>query len=393
MDIDHADYVGIVDPDSAFWSLVQKNKIGDALSASALFEQFHAKRDSFVQEMELLRFGLKPSAVYFNPTERCNLNCSYCYIPEDMRQERNHHVKGGIVAGSWHTQRLLLNNRARGQVTSNNLPRFRTRLLAREAMFAAMEEYADDFAFGVQTNGLLLDDEAITFLTSRNIGIGLSLDGHTEDIAHRTRKGWTETTVFDKVASLASRLRGYPQLQCHLYGYCTQYGASDRHSGFFFTTWKCPLVCSIRCVARDKVLVTLNPKTTLCHVIILQRWTGRMNCISRPGRKLVVANFANVLVSIVAPLARRLMCDISPCGGGQVFLCRRSQRRPVPVQRVCGCAGVSRGQPLPRRHCSRIGNRRVQGALLAEKWRISVLAIAVQCAIFAARHAPRKPMK
>jgi uncharacterized protein len=37
------------------------------------------------------------------------------------------------------------------------------------------------------------------------------------------------------------------------------------------------------------------------------------------GRKLVVANFANVLVGIVAPSARRLMCDISPCGGGRCF--------------------------------------------------------------------------
>ena len=37
------------------------------------------------------------------------------------------------------------------------------------------------------------------------------------------------------------------------------------------------------------------------------------------GRKLIVANFANVLVGIVAPAARRLMCDISPCGGGRCF--------------------------------------------------------------------------
>ena len=39
----------------------------------------------------------------------------------------------------------------------------------------------------------------------------------------------------------------------------------------------------------------------------------------KTGRKLVVANFANVLVAILAPAARRLMCDISPCGGGRCF--------------------------------------------------------------------------
>ena len=37
------------------------------------------------------------------------------------------------------------------------------------------------------------------------------------------------------------------------------------------------------------------------------------------GRKLIIANFANVLIGIVAPTARRLMCDISPCGGGRCF--------------------------------------------------------------------------
>ena len=33
----------------------------------------------------------------------------------------------------------------------------------------------------------------------------------------------------------------------------------------------------------------------------------------------MVGNFANILLAIVAPAARRLMCDISPCGGGRCF--------------------------------------------------------------------------
>ena len=39
----------------------------------------------------------------------------------------------------------------------------------------------------------------------------------------------------------------------------------------------------------------------------------------KTGRKLIVGNFANILLAIVAPAARRLMCDISPCGGGRCF--------------------------------------------------------------------------
>lgn len=78
VDIGSQDYIALIDPDTAFWSLLKKDKIGDALvGASALMKEFHNKRDSFVLEINNLRFGLKPSAVYFNPTERCNLNCSY----------------------------------------------------------------------------------------------------------------------------------------------------------------------------------------------------------------------------------------------------------------------------------------------------------------------------
>jgi uncharacterized protein len=40
---------------------------------------------------------------------------------------------------------------------------------------------------------------------------------------------------------------------------------------------------------------------------------------AQTGQRLVLANFANILIGIVAPTARRLMCDISPCGGGRCF--------------------------------------------------------------------------
>ncbi len=55
----------------------------------------------FAEEIETLRFGLKPSAVYFNPTERCNLNCTYCYIPEDMRRRGQHMSRREAASRPW----------------------------------------------------------------------------------------------------------------------------------------------------------------------------------------------------------------------------------------------------------------------------------------------------
>ena len=37
------------------------------------------------------------------------------------------------------------------------------------------------------------------------------------------------------------------------------------------------------------------------------------------GRKIVISNFANTILSIIAPTARRLMCDITPCGAARRF--------------------------------------------------------------------------
>jgi uncharacterized protein len=54
------------------------------------------------------------------------------------------------------------------------------------------------------------------------------------------------------------------------------------------------------------------------------------------GRKLIVANFANIIISIIAPTARRLMCDISPCGGGRAFFAVSAKGDMSPCSEFVG---------------------------------------------------------
>ena len=61
----------------------------------------------------------------------------------------------------------------------------------------------------MQTNGTLLDDAAIEFLTSRNVSIGLSLDGPAANITDATRLTWGGKSVHDKVLRAMEKLRGY----------------------------------------------------------------------------------------------------------------------------------------------------------------------------------------
>jgi uncharacterized protein len=56
----------------------------------------------------------------------------------------------------------------------------------------------------------------------------------------------------------------------------------------------------------------------------------------KTGRRLVVANFANIVLSILAPSARKLMCDISPCGGGRCFFAVSAQGNMFPCSEFIG---------------------------------------------------------
>ena len=209
VDIQHRDYVGLVDPDTAFWSLVRKDRLGDVLTTGTLLRKYHEKAGTFAKEMEYLRFGLKPSAVYFNPTERCNLNCPYCYIPETMRAQGVHMTKEKLVEALAILQKYFRRTVPRGlkpQVVFHGSEP----LLNKDAVFAGIEKFGGYFNFGVQTNGTLLDDAGIEFLKSRRVAIGLSLDAGAETVATRTRKTWAGGSVYKKVVSVVEKLRGYP---------------------------------------------------------------------------------------------------------------------------------------------------------------------------------------
>ncbi len=83
-------------------------------------------------------------------------------------------------------------------------------LLNREAVFAGIEQFGDDFRFGVQTNATLLDDSAIAFLREHEVSIGISLDAPTAAIADRTRANWEGRGVYRQVVEAMGRLKDYP---------------------------------------------------------------------------------------------------------------------------------------------------------------------------------------
>ena len=317
VDIGHGSYIGVVDPDTAFWSLVRKDALAETLTSTEYISAYMHKAGEFAEEMDMLRFHLKPSAVYFNATEKCNLDCKYCYIPGKMRRSGIHMSRQQVFQALRKLRsyfKRVVPSGVRPQIVFHGAEP----LLNRDAIFAAIDEFQDDFRFGIQTNATLLDESAIDFLTSHGTGIGLSLDGHTAAICDKTRSTWDGKGIFEHVVTAMERLKGYD-------GYnviCTITNQNMRHLTKivdFFHGHEVPacLLNIVRCTLAPSRDVKPADQTAAKHFIAALEHS--YNLYRKTGRKLVVGNFANILLSIIAPTARRLMCDISPCGGGRCF--------------------------------------------------------------------------
>lgn len=317
LDIGHTEYLALTDPATAFWALVRKDRLVETLTGGPLLDRYRAHAAEFARELHGLRFELKPSAVYVNPTERCNLDCTYCYIPREMRRAGEHMP----------TERLLdalerLRDYFVTVMPAGRKPRVifhgAEPLMNREALFAAIDAYRDDYIFGVQTNATLLDEEALNFLTERQVSIGLSLDGPLAEITDATRRTWGGKSVHNKVLDTMERLRGYRAWS--VIATCTAKNLDQLvplvelfHARGVPTC----MLNAVRCTMPGARTVRPADDALATHFIAALE---RSHALYREsGRKLVVANFANILLAILAPTARRLMCDISPCGGGRAF--------------------------------------------------------------------------
>ncbi len=316
LEIGSPDMVAVVEPDHAYWALVERSSLGQALAGEFVGE-FRGRADSLGEEMNRLRFGLKPSAVYFNSTDRCNFNCGYCYLPEDMRRNGKTMTTEELCDAVGRLKAYF-----REVLPAGALPQLifhgSEPLMAKEAVFAGIERFGDDFVFGIQTNGMLLDDEAIAFLKDHGVGIGISLDAPDAETANAVRKNWSGTGGFDHVVRTIEKLVSYPA-----FNVITTVTSVNVHTlpamvDFYHERGvKTVMFNPVRCTQTGGQ--ELKPDNAVLAEYFGRALDRTYELYARTGQKLVIANFANVLAGIVGPTGRRLMCDISPCGGGRCF--------------------------------------------------------------------------
>lgn len=334
LDVGLDNYLALLEGDTAFWSLINRSELFNTLNNSGLVSTVAAETSTCREEMKALRFGLTPSAVYFNPTERCNLNCTYCYLPEEMRRDGIHMPAEQVCQALERLEqhfRATLPAGARPQLVFHGSEP----LLAKEAIFEAIANFGNYFRFGIQTNATLLDENTVTFFRDNQVGIGISMDGPNAQVGDSARQTWGGKGVFAQVEKVLQSLADYDGFNaiCTV----TRLNVSilvEMVEYFHGKGVRQAMLNPVRCTRTGGLgLKPDNGELARNFFAALDR---SFELLEQSGHKLVIPNFANVLMGIVAPTARRLMCDISPCGGGRCFFAVSARGEVFPCSEFIG---------------------------------------------------------
>lgn len=153
--------------------------------------------------------------VIIQPTPFCNINCSYCYLPD----RSNKHVIAQatvtklfteLFASGWNNPELTVLWHA-GEPLAVPVAFYREAFATIERLRPKGGSGAVRVKHSFQTNGMLIDDAWCDFFKEWNVGVGISIDGPRElhDANRKTRSG---AGTFDKTIAGVRRLRdaGYP---------------------------------------------------------------------------------------------------------------------------------------------------------------------------------------
>jgi uncharacterized protein len=140
------------------------------------------------------------------PTPFCNINCSYCYLPDRrsktvVSNETLSNLFSEVFASGWVRDCLSVVWHA-GEPLVLPIGFYRDAFRTIDALKPAGVSVNHSF----QTNGMLIDDAWCDFLIEADIGIGVSVDGpkHLHDLNRLTRSG---RGTFDLTIAGIRRLR------------------------------------------------------------------------------------------------------------------------------------------------------------------------------------------
>ena len=302
----------VLDADNVFWGITSTGNNPDVLiprEMVSLYEKMKARCD---RELDSFRFTSGLTAIYIDPTDLCNADCPYCYVPVKTRKHGRSMTEEELFFILEKIAEYFEGKTKKAVIIFHASEP----LLVKDIIFKAIEKFKKHFYFGIQTNGLLLEDEDIKFIKDNKIGIGISLDASRPALNNRSRFSATHGGNFNKVIRAIESFNGYEGL--NVITTITKLNVTNLPSMVRLLHKKkvpCVLINPVRLTQKNARSLRPDDKLMAKYFIGAVKEAIRCSMVSR--HKIVIGNFANVILAIIAPTARRLMCDISPCGGGR----------------------------------------------------------------------------
>ncbi|MFQ5455491.1 MAG: peptide-modifying radical SAM enzyme CbpB [Nitrospirota bacterium] len=337
-----------IDPDNLFWGLTKGEKDTDSMPSGEIISLYDKVKNRLDRDMEDFRFSSNLTAIYIDPTDRCNAGCPYCYIPAGIRkngtQMDKRELEYVLTEIADHFKNREMDSKSRPVIVFHASEP----LLVKEIIFQAIKDFEDQFYFGIQTNGLLLEKGDVQFLIDHRIGVGISLDSFDPEINNIQRpsiktNGQTNGNGnFKKAVEAIEWFDGYEGL--NVITTITKYNVNNLPELVGFLHSK-----KVGCVLLNPVRLTteasrdLRPDETLLTRYFIEAVEESLELSQSSCQRIIIGNFANIVLGITAPTARRLMCDISPCGGGRCFLTITASGNMIPCGEFIGLNEFSGG--------------------------------------------------
>ncbi|MBI4684246.1 MAG: peptide-modifying radical SAM enzyme CbpB [Nitrospirae bacterium] len=334
----NTDWKLALDADNVFWGLIPKNGESDFLLPDDLITLYKDKRSHFDKDLYDFRFKTDLNCIYIDPTDRCNANCTYCYIPPKMRKHGTQMSGKELNAALKKIAQHFKNAKKKPVIVFHAAEP----LLVKDILFDCIKKFSAKFVFGIQTNTLLLEKRDVEFMKKYRVGVGISLDApdaHTNNLSRVTAKSRGN---FDKAVQALDWFKGYEGL--NVISTVTRFNVKKLSEHVRFLHKKrvpCILLNPVR-VTQKQALKQKPDEKEFAKELIRAVETA-IELTKKSGRQIVVGNFANVILAIISPVARRMMCDISPCGGGRTFLTITANGDMVPCGEFIGFKEFSGG--------------------------------------------------
>lgn len=328
-DID-SDWKLALDPENVFWAAIPKDN-GKFVLPDDLIDLYKREKTHLDTELYNFRFNEGLNCVYIDPTDRCNANCPYCYIPSKIRKQGNQMTAKNLDTVLKKIAAHFKNAKKKPVIVFHAAEP----LLVKNILFDSIKKYHKRFLFGIQTNALLLEKEDVAFMKKHRVGVGISLDAAEAEINNRSRVTKKGDGNFTKAVQAIEWFNGYDGL--NVISTVTKYNVNQLSELVRFLYKK-----KVSCVLLNPVRITQKPVLKLkaddkeFAKSLIKAVETAIELSKKSKHQIVVGNFANVILAIMSPIARRMMCDISPCGGGRTFLTITANGDMVPCGEFIG---------------------------------------------------------